>query len=155
MSYSPDFKINVNKLNAEEALLPLLTISHPFLSEPVRLVNDTKDFVLNGETYLAMPYTISRQSDVQGELPKVSLRISNVGKAIMKWIDSSGGGRDAEIKISLARRSSQLVEEEISFGIQSVNVTTEVVSFNLIIQDNLSKRAVRWDYNKKWARGLF
>ena len=80
MTYSQGFKINVNKLNADENVLALVIINHPFIPEPIRLVNDSRNFVLDGNSYLAMPFTLSRQSDVQGELPRVNLTIANIGR---------------------------------------------------------------------------
>lgn len=153
--YSQGFKINVNKLNADEPLLVLVKIEHPFISEPVRLVNDVANFTLSGETYLAMPFSISRQSDVQGELPKVSLTIANIGRSLVKWVDSTNGGRNTKMTIILARRSAQIVEESLSLGISSVSVTTQTIRFNLIIQNNLIKRSIRWIYDKEHAAGLF
>lgn len=155
MSYSQGFKVNVNKLNAEEGIYACLIIDHPFISEPVRLINDSKDLVISGDTYLAMPFQVKRQSDIQNELPKVQLSISNVGRSLVKWIDSSGGGRNASIKILLVRRSSSVIEEEIELGISSVSVTMEVVTFNLVIQNNLIKRGIRWLYDQNHSPGLF
>ena len=61
MSFSDDFKINVNKLNANESLLVCLEIDHPFISETIRLVGDVKNIVSNGNDYVAMPFQIQRQ----------------------------------------------------------------------------------------------
>ena len=156
MSYSTDFKINVNKLNSDEALLILMEITHPFLSSTLRLVNDNKNFIFNSNEYVAMPFQVIRQSDVQGELPKVTLNVPNVGRSLVKWIDSSGGGSGAEISIILARRSAPTtIEEKITFGIESVSISTELVSFNLVIQNNLVKRSMRYIYDTKRAPGLF
>lgn len=156
MSYSSDFKINVNKLNSDEILLALIEITHPFLSETLRLVNDNKDFEFNGENYLAMPFNVTRQSDIQGELPKVSLVFSNVGRTMVRWIDSSGGGKGANISVLLARRSAPLVQEEkIIFDIENVSITTQTVTFSLIVQNNFTKRAIKYVYDIKRCPGLF
>ena len=98
MSFSNGFKINVNKLNADEATLVLLEINHSSLSEPIRFVHDSVDLISNGHNYIAMPFKIVRQSDVQGELPKVQLIVNNVGRTLVKWVDSTGGGRGASVK---------------------------------------------------------
>lgn len=154
--YSNDLKINVNKLNADEMLLVLLEITHPYLSIPLRVVNDNQDIVSNGNNFLAMPFGLKRQDDIQGELPKVDLSISNVGRTITKWIDSSGGGRDAQISIILVRRSSpDLIEERLTLGIEKVSITTEVINFTLIVQNNLVKRAMKYTYDTKRTPGLF
>ena len=156
MNYSDGLKINVNKLNADEMLLVLLEIEHPMVTDTIRLVSDNRDLVSNGENYLAMNFGIERQSDVQNELPMVTLSIPNVGRSLVKWIDSSGGGRDAKITLMITRRSTpNIIEESIVFGIQSVNITTKLISFSLIIQNNLNKRAMRFIYDTKRSPGLF
>lgn len=156
MSYSSEFKINVNKLNADEAILVLLEITHPYLSEPLRLVNDNKDIVSMSNNYMAMPFDITRQDDIQGELPQISLKISNVGRSLVKWIDSSGGGRNSVISLKLVRRSSpDLIEENLVLGIQRITISTEIVSFSLIVQNNLVKRAMKYIYEIKRSPGLF
>jgi hypothetical protein len=156
MSYSDGLKINVNRLNATEKLLILLEISHPFLNESVRLVNDNEKLISNGETFLPMAFRVKRQDDIQGELPKVTLTVSNVGRTLVKWIDSTGGGRDASISVMLARRSQpDLIEERLELGIESINITTEVIVFNLVVQNNLTKRAIKYIYDKHRTPGLF
>lgn len=156
MSYSDGLKINVNKLNADEALLVLLEIEHPMITDTLRLVSDNRDLVSNGENYLAMNFNIVRQSDIQGELPTVSLIIPNIGRTLVKWIDSSGGGRNANITLKLARRSTpNVIEESISFGIASVNISTQSINFSLVIQNNLIKRSMKFTYDTKRAPGLF
>ena len=155
-TYSNDFIVNVNKFNSDDPLLVLLEITHPFISDTIRLVNDNKDLVSNSHNYLAMPFKIDRQSDVQNELPKITLTVQNVGRSLIKWIDSSGGGRDAVIKLLLVRRSTpNLIEESLDLGIASVNVSTRAVIFNLNIQNNLSKRSCRLIYDVERAYGLF
>jgi hypothetical protein len=153
--YSDEFKINVNKLNADEALLVILEIEHPLVDDPIRLVNDSQDLFFKGNTYIAMPFILKKQDDIQGELPRATITIANVGRTMIKWIDASGGGRGAKIKVSLVRRTSTDEEESISFDVGSVSVTTERVVFNLIIQNNLAKRAIRWVYDMVHSRGLF
>ena len=156
MTYSDEFKINVNKLNSDELVLVLLEINHPFLSQTIRLVNDNRDFLLNGNNYLAMPFQITRQNDVQGEIPKVSLVVSNVGRSLIRWVDSTGGGKGATISIVLARRSDPNKEEErVSLNIERVSVTTQTVTFSLIVQNNFTVRAVKTLYDMKRAPGLF
>lgn len=156
MSFSDELKINVNKLNADEALLPLLEITHPFIANPIRLVNDNKDLLSNGNNFTAMPFMIKRQDDIQGELPKCILTIPNIGRSLIRWIDSSNGGSDALIRVMIARRSSpDVIEETLDLGIDSVSVTTETINFTLVVQNNLIKRAVKLIYDPQRNPGLF
>lgn len=156
MSYSNEFKINVNKLHADEMLLVLLEINHANLASPIRLVCDNKDFLFNDNQYLAMAFNFKRQNDIQGELPKSTLTIENVGRSLVKWVDASGGGRGATVKVILARRSAPTVtDESIEFGIESVTVTTQSISISLVVQNNLIKRMMKYVYDIKRSTGLF
>lgn len=156
MSFSNQAKINFNKLNMDEALLVCLEISHSFLADPIYLVNDSRNLVSDGKDHIAMPFSVKRQNDVQGELPRAALIIPNIGRELVKWIDSSGGGKGASIIVKLIRRSApDVVEESLSFGISTVTVTTQNVTINLIVQNNLVKRACRLVYDKIKAAGLF
>ena len=82
MSYSNDFIVNVNSLHSDDPVLVLMDISHPFLSETVRLINDNQNMISEGNDYIAMPFEIKRQSDTQNELPKIILNIQNVGRSL-------------------------------------------------------------------------
>lgn len=155
MSYSNEFKINVNKLNQDEALMILLEVRHPHLSDPIFLVRDSKDFLFNGNNYLAMNFSLRRQADIQGELPKVTIDIPNVGRSLVRWIDQSNGGANAVITVILARRSSSIIEEKIDFGINTVTINSETVSLSLIIQNNLVKKSMRWNYSIDRSPGIF
>lgn len=156
MSYSSGFIVNVNKLNVDDPVLVLMEINHSFISGTIRLVNDNEDLISNGHNYVSMPFEAKRQSDVIGELPKIQIVIQNIGRNIVKWVDSSGGGKGAEIILKLVRRSApDSIEESLKLGVDSANVTTENVSFNLIIQNNLSKRSCRLLYDVKRSYGLY
>lgn len=153
--HSRGFKINVNKNSSDEGIYSLIKITHPFLNKPICIINDSKNFDFQDETYVAMPFQIKRQDDIQGELPKVVLTVSNVGRSMIKWIDASNGGMNGIVTVFLVRRSSQFEEEKIVLGINSIIVTTETLSFNLVIQNNLIKRSMRYLYDLKKSRGLF
>ncbi len=155
-SYTDALKINVNKLNAEEAPIILIEISHPMISEIIRIVQDNKDVVSNGFTYNAVSFQLQRQSDIQGELPKVTLTVQNVGRSLVRWIDMSGGGKQAVVTSKIIRRSDpDVVEEAITLGIERTTVTTMSIVFSLVVYNNLVRRGIKYIFNNKTAPGLF
>ena len=154
--FSNNFKINVNRLNAQESVIILLEITHPLITETIRLVRDNCDVVSNGNTYNAMSFDFKRQDDVQGEVPKVNLIVQNVGRSLVKWIDQSGGGKDAEIKALLIRRSTpNMIEETVKLQIERISITSTSVSFNLVVQNNLIRRGIKYIYNIQRSPGFF
>lgn len=154
--FTDEFKINVNKLNADECSLVCIEIVHPFLLETIRLVNDSNKLISNGETYLPIPFEIKMNDDIEGELPKVTLSVQNVGRLLTKWVDASGGAKNSTFDVLIIRRSQpNVIEERLSLGVDNVKTTTERIQFNLIIQNNLIKKSMRYIYDINRSPGLF
>lgn len=70
------------RLDIDEAILVLLTITHPSI-EPIRVVNNApaedgaNDIVSRGETFIAFPFTLELPGDTEEE-PTARIRIANV-----------------------------------------------------------------------------
>lgn len=155
-NFSDNFKINVNKLNADEALIVLLEIEHALLPEPVRLVNDVEDIVSNGHNYMAMGFDVKWNNDAQGELPKVQLVMQNVGRSMMRWIDMSNGASYTTIRAKVIRRSDpDTVEESLKLQVERITANLLTITFNLVIQNQLIRRGIKRVFTKEKAPGLF
>lgn len=74
------------RLDIDEAVLVLLTITHPSI-EPIRVVNNapaedgSNDIVSRGETFIAFPFTPELPADDEDQ-PTARLRIANVDRRI-------------------------------------------------------------------------
>ena len=66
---------------ADEVDLCFLTISHPTLIDPIRIVWDTKDFIYGGKTFIGFPFDITILSDDE-QPPQAKLTIQNVSPKI-------------------------------------------------------------------------
>jgi hypothetical protein len=154
--FSDNLKINVNAHMALETPIVLLEITHPQLSQTIRLVQDNQDIVSNGNSYVAMSFNLKRQADIQGELPKVTLTVQNIGRSLVKWIDQSGGGKDAVVLAKIVRRSDpDVIEETITLGVERVSITMLSVVFSLVVYNNLAKRGIKISYTANRFPGLF
>lgn len=71
----------------EDVDLCFVTITHPTLSEAIRVVWDTKDFILNGNVYVGFPFDITILSD-DDQPPKAQLTIQNVDRLIGEAIQN-------------------------------------------------------------------
>lgn len=66
--------------NIEKALLAFLVATHPDLPEPIRLVYNTVDQDLNGDTYLASQFGFTLPEQKSGVEPKMQISIQNVDR---------------------------------------------------------------------------
>lgn len=70
-----------------EMILMFATIDHTVLIDPVRVVNDIKDYVLGTNTYTGCPFNISLVSDGE-RAPRAVVTIQNVDRRIGEIVTS-------------------------------------------------------------------
>jgi hypothetical protein len=75
------FRREAEKLESAESPLLFLTIEHPTISPPIRVVSNTVDIVLGGETYIGFLFDLSVLEDTDGT-PEARLTIQNVDRKI-------------------------------------------------------------------------
>ena len=72
--------------------LVLLTITHPTLAQPIRLVNNapldsgSNNIVRGGQTYVAFPFDLTLPDDVERQAPRGRLSVQNVTREIVDFI---------------------------------------------------------------------
>lgn len=127
--------IEKNKLSSDGAWLILLELDIAGLTEPIRVVRNTEDITWNGVTWVAFPFELGEISeDSQGQLPSLSLKISNVTGVIQQYIEMSNGGVDSTAIIRVVHSlhldlSTPEIEETLA--VQSVTADTNWITVNL------------------------
>ena len=76
-----------------------LEIEHPDISEPVRVVADTAEHTVEGNTFVPLAFHARVPQSREGEVRNAVLRIDNVGEELMEWVDASDGGRGASMRV--------------------------------------------------------
>lgn len=97
----PTVKNDLEAPDSVDALLCFLTIRHPLLPDPIRVVSDLMDYELDGALYVGLPFDFGILSDGEGP-PMTQLRVQNVdgriGRALL--------GLNDRATVSLEIRSS-------------------------------------------------
>lgn len=75
------FRAGIEAPASADVLLLFLTISHPSLSDDIRIVVDRKDFMLGGKKYLAAPVEIDILTD-DDRPPRGRITLQNVDRQI-------------------------------------------------------------------------
>jgi len=65
------------------AFFILLTISHPDIITPIRVVNNTENITSNGNVFLRYPFQITLPFEREDSLPTVKLVIDNIDRQIV------------------------------------------------------------------------
>lgn len=64
-----------------DALLAFLTVTHPRLVEPIRLVSDVFDYMRDGQTFVGLPFGFVAVTDEE-RAPVTQLTVQNVDRRI-------------------------------------------------------------------------
>lgn len=155
-AYSAAYKSTLARTDAPEAPLHLLEISHPGLTEPVRVVNDTEDVTSNNSLFVACPFSIVLPDDLENQLPRARLSIDNVGRDLVYWIETSGGGEGASVRVMQIMRSApDVIEFDVTLALNNVRVTMTEISGDLGFENFFARPAIALQYRPDTAPGVF
>jgi hypothetical protein len=126
------------------------------LAAPIRVVNDVQNIVVDGDTYIAMPFRVTLPDDVKGQIPQATLEVDNIGRELTQWLEVSGGGQGAKCKIMQVMRSdANNVEFEIELDLTNLSITNEVVSGQLGFVNTLGRVSTVVNFTPTTAPGLW
>jgi lambda family phage minor tail protein L len=122
-----------NKLMSDGAWLVLLEIQLQDIT--LRVVRNTEDVIWNNQTWVAFPFELDDvKEDSKGELPTVTVRVSNVSRAVQQYIEQANGGVGAAVilRVVHSKHLDALAPElEEVFTVQSVSADAQWVTFNM------------------------
>jgi len=154
--YTDAFKSTLAEVNATESPLILIEIDHEALTQPVRVVNDMTDVTSNGNLYIAYPFKCVLPDDYENQLPKARIVIDNVGRELMYWIETTGGGQNSSCTFKQILRSNpDIIEWQITMNLYNVQVTMESVTAELGFENLFSKPAISRRYRPDTSPALF
>jgi len=140
VSISNNAIIAAKSTNSSVAWLFLLEISHPTLTTPIYLVNDTADFISNGQTYLKFPFSITLGEDIDTHLPVVTLTIDNVSRLLVETLRGSLIAPTMVLKLVLSNYPDNVEVELTGLALRNVTLTAQTVSGNLVNESLLETR---------------
>lgn len=85
-----------------EAIIPLLTITHPEMEDTLRFALNPVDFVSRGETFLAFPFDLQAPSDSADRPPQGNLAVSNIDRRMAAFLEGVITPPQVDLEIVLA-----------------------------------------------------
>ena len=137
-------------------IVTCLDVRHPDSpGGPVRVVNDTSDIEVGGETYIATRFEAQLAADVEQQAPTARIVIGNIGRDISNWIEAVGGGAGGTVRIfEVLIGGGGEPEWEIEMDIGAIAVD-DLVTVTLGFDPLLNRPAVSLRYDPQTAPGLF
>jgi hypothetical protein len=144
------------RTNDPDGILELLTIGHASFSGPANLVNDTRDWISNGTTYVAYPFRFTFPQDVAGESPRSTLEIDNVGRDLTSELERLPASAIVMATIQHVTRSDpDTVEWSWTVPLVNVAVDARVVSAVMGVDYLMRQQAVRLRHDARTSPGIF
>lgn len=156
MTYSTNARRNLLATSADEPMLELAEITHKDLAVPIRVVNDTIDIIVKGQTYIACPFALSRPDDVDQQTPTAKMSVDNIGRELTQWLEASNGGKGARCRMMTVMRSSpNVIEFDMTLDLTGLSINNQTVDGQLGFQNTLMQPAVTVRYDPISSPGLF
>ncbi|WP_367846444.1 DUF1833 family protein [Rhodoferax sp. WC2427] len=147
---------NLHAVDDPQGVLMLLQLDHPALSGPVRLVNDTRNLVTLGATYLGLPFSISLPNDKAKEVPRAKLQMDNVGRELTAELERLPPGAALMATILMVHRTTPgVVDYSFTAPLSGVRVDMHTLSATMGPDDLLRRPAVLLRYDPISAPALF
>lgn len=147
---------NANVISPHESMFTLVELQHTLLSEPVRLVNDNKFFLFNGEKYFPCAFSIPLPDEQGKKSPGTELQIDNVSHLLSAIIERTNGFSGGKLHMFLALRSQPTIKEQTrTLKAISLKINLQSVVVELGYADLLNKRVVNRFYRQENSPGIF
>lgn len=154
-SLTPDMRAQLQAVDDGDGVLLLLKIDEG-LSDTVRVVSDTRNWVCNGETYIGIPMKVQLPQDVQSETSRAQLVIANPGRELIGELEALAPGVALDVTLMLvSRKRPDVIEWEYVAGATVATADSTTISLNLGNDDMFRGPAVRLRYDPKTSPGIF
>lgn len=154
--YSSSARRQMQSVQGTDAPVWLLQLDHPDLASPVRVVQDNQDLDALGETWIAVGFRFVPPDEKSGGKPRGSIAVDNVNRALMPWLELSGGARGTTARMIHLRRSApNTIEWETTMALTNIRATATQVQGDLSYDELLDMPLVAITYNLQTAPGLF
>lgn len=125
-------------------------------NDPVRLVNDTRNWTIDGQTYIGIPVRYTPPQDVAGEATRASIEVDNVARDVLPLLEALPPNAAMECtQRFVSRDAPETVIWEYVCGISSANANSFVLSFSLGDDEFLRTGAIRLRYDNDSAQDIF
>ena len=151
--------------------LVLLRITHPDIpritlddgsigNQVVRVVRDNLNLTReeNGQVveYYRLPFDIVRPTAREGELPVIELKIDRLDGTIAKFVDLTGGAKDADVEfIEIDRLHPEDDERTYRLKVKRTKMTMSHITFTLSFPNLYKIQSVQQIYQPATNPGLF
>jgi Phage-related protein len=146
---SASLLIEKNRLNSGSPWLVLVDI---YFADDliIRLVRNSENITFGGVVYTAFPMEIQLGAElIRGEIPTVTLKVSNITRVIQGYISALSGGIDCPVTIFIVNADcleDDYAELTLDYLITGVTANAEWITFTLGLPSPINYRFPLYRY---------
>lgn len=139
-----------------DGILLLLELRAPSFVEVLRVVNDTRDWTSQGNTYVGFPFGFKLPDDVSGQAPRAQLVLDNVGRSITEDLERLQPGELVTARLMITDRADpNVIEASYDLPMTQVVVNSQVATAQLGVDFLTRQQAVTLRTNPFTLPGIF
>lgn len=156
MSLTTTATAGLQRTSDPHGILHLLTITGAGIAEPIRLVDDTRNLVSNGETFIGLPFEMVLPKEAAKEVPRVQLRIDNVGRELIAVFEALEPGAELTATVGVIYRSEpDTVYRGFTAPLSGIRANVFTVTATVGAGEQLRRAVVNIRFDPFTAPGLF
>lgn len=125
-----------------EVFLACLTITHPGLAAPIRLVCNNEPLVRATGTWLPYPFKITLPDQRDDQLPQVRVTVDNVDLSVNEQLRTLVGPPQVTLEVVLASQPDTVEAGPFNFSLQTATSTAETIDGTLGYEDDVFAQQV-------------
>lgn len=122
-----------------ECWLFFLTLSHPQLDPPIRVVNDHVNHDVDGVTWVGYHFDVTMPPETDGSVPRVRLSIDNIDRSIVTALRQLPSSPTVSFRIALATSPAVTEAGPFDFTLHDATYDALVVEGELRYEDVLNE----------------
>ena len=157
-----DYRIAARAVAPADRLLEAVELNHPAAAGPLRAVSDDVAQTIGGHEYAPIPFQYRWPDQSQDRLPRASLVMDNIGRALTRWIEATAGLSGAQMTLMQCRRTETdagvvawHVEESVTLDVAGAHIDAQSVTVEMGFGMDLTRAAVGLRYTPSTAPSLF
>lgn len=112
-------RADLEATESPHALLGFLTITHPLLAPPIRIVSDIFDYEMGGANYKGLPFEVEVLNDSEA-MPEARLRVQNIDRRIGEALLAIRDRARVKLEVISAADFDLTVEPRVPTGAPAV-----------------------------------
>lgn len=138
-----------------EALILLARVTNPETGEIFYLCNDNVAIVSRGQTYTPFPFSGPLPSQLEGEIPRVTMRFDNVGRELTELFQSTIKPTPIELEMVSTSDVDTVQSGPYFFMLKTASGDQLAIECALEYEDFLQEPAPAHRFTPKIAPGYF